>query len=568
MPVTLVQITAFDPVADAAVTVRVCNADDHRVTALNGQRWWPVLARAPRRRLDLFDGDFSGQIAVGIGDLDIATRADVPVLANAPRYSWGERAVTIWRGPLGGAWSDYVQVFTGLTRPARGGNGRLTIGLRPDDRWRDKPLLPTYAGTGGIEGPAALKGRPKPLAFGAPQHVPGVQIDPALNIWQLHAFAIQGVPVVFDRLARYSGGAYAGDSADYAALAAADIPNGAWRSCLALGLVRFGAPPAVPSFHVEGDNVGGWHRRPGAVIGRIAEIAGATTGQIDASSLTALDAWAATLPAGGNLSLWLGEQNSAGQIIQTIAASCNAAAGVGFDGRLFVARAGIGAPSLTLAADGSRAPAVADVRLLETSAPFWRAAMTAEITNRVHGESDYGQIGSADQLAYADGTAVETLKPAQAGADVTATALGDDAILVGDAAPIALGALIAAATSSPTVTGFSPVSATGPSGFIQIRLAAGQSVGVTGFTRANLTSGTGAVQMLIQARPGTSGSFSTIASDTSPTEPSPVQLEASPSGTLTNSGSEALVYQVSADVSFTGGAGGTVDSAVSYIQVG
>ena len=104
MAVTLVQITAYDPVAAAAVTVRACNADDPRVTSLNGLRWWPVLARAPQRRLDLFDGDFSGQIGVGIGDLEISTKAH----PDAPRYSWGERAVTIWRGPLGGAKLDHT----------------------------------------------------------------------------------------------------------------------------------------------------------------------------------------------------------------------------------------------------------------------------------------------------------------------------------------------------------------------------------------------------------------------------------------------------------------------------
>ncbi|OYZ15644.1 MAG: hypothetical protein B7Y35_06130 [Sphingomonadales bacterium 28-64-96] len=415
MAVTLVQITAWDPVASAAVVVRACNVDDHRVTRLNGQRWWPVLARAPQRLLDLFDGDFSGQIGIGIGDLEISTAAH----PNAARYSWGERAVTVWRGPLGGAWGDYSQVFTGLTRPASGSNGRLRIGLRPDDRWLDKPLLATYAGTGDAEGPAALKGLPKPLAFGAPQFVPGVLINSALNIWQLHgAGGVQAVPQVLDRLARFGGGAFAGNDANYAALAAATIPAGSLRTCLALGLVRFGAPPAVPSFWVEGDNgsAAGWVRRPGAIIKRIAEIAGATAGQINSTSLGALDTWAATLPGGGNLSLYLGEQTSARDIIQQIASSCNAAAGVGFDGRLFVARAGIGSPAFTLAADGSRTPAVADVQLLETSAPFWRHAIAAEPTWRVHSEGEYGVIGVADQITYPDGTTVSALQPDVAGA--------------------------------------------------------------------------------------------------------------------------------------------------------
>jgi hypothetical protein len=426
MAVTLIEISAWDPVAGAAVVLRACNVDDHRVTSLNGQRWWPVLARAPQRRLDLFDGDFSGQIGIGIGDLEITTTRSASILSNAPRYSWGERAVTVWQGPLGGSWGEYVQVFAGLTRPASGSNGRLRIGLRPDDRWLDKPLLAIYAGTGNAEGLAALKGAPKPLAFGAPQFVPGVLINSALNIWQLHggAGSVQAVPQVLDRLARFGGGAFTGNDASYAALAGATIAAGSLRTCLALGLVRFGAPAAVPSFWVEGDNssAAGWVRRPGAIIKRIAEIAGATAGQINSTSLGALDTWAATLPGGGNLSLYLGEQTTARDIIQQIAASCNAAAGVGFDGKLFVARAGIGSPAFTLAADGSRTPAVADVQLLETSAPFWRQAIAAEPTWRVHSEGEYGVIGVADQISYPDGTLVSGLQPAQAGATVGAVA--------------------------------------------------------------------------------------------------------------------------------------------------
>jgi hypothetical protein len=247
---TLVEISVYDPVGAATVTFRATNKDDHRVTSLNGVRWWPVLARAPARRLDAFDGDFSGQISAGIGELEISTKAH----PDAPRYSWGERAITIRRGPVGGAWGEYVTVFTGLTRPARGSNGRLIIGLRPDDRWLDRPLLPTYAGTGSAEGPVELKGQAKPLALGAPRFVPGVQINSPLNIWQISAFPIRAVPTALDRLARFGAPAYTGDDATYAALAGATIVAGSWRTCLALGLVRFGAPPALPSFLVEGDD--------------------------------------------------------------------------------------------------------------------------------------------------------------------------------------------------------------------------------------------------------------------------------------------------------------------------
>ncbi|WP_310496492.1 hypothetical protein [Sandarakinorhabdus sp.] len=403
MPV-VVLMQPWDPVAAAAVNVRVTNVDDPRVTTLDGLRWWPVLARSAARSLDLFDGDFSGRISASIGDLEIGLAAH----PDAPRYSWGERPVTIWRGDAGAPWASWVQVFKGLTRPVRASRGRMQIPLRADDRWYDKPLLPVYAGTGGLEGPAELKGVPKPLAIGRPQFVPPVLINRVLDIYQLSAFAIQAVPALLDRLSRFSGPAYAGDHADYAALAAASITRGQWRSCLAQGLVRFGAPPVLPSAIVEGDSGSalGWVRRPGAVIRRLAILAGADDAtQIDAVSLAALDTWAATLPGGGNISRYFAQQATVGAVIQEIAASCNAAAGIGHDGKLFVARVGIGSPSVTLAANGTRTPAVASTELLEASSPFWRLALEAEITERVHGAGEFGLI-DADQVAFPDGTPV------------------------------------------------------------------------------------------------------------------------------------------------------------------
>lgn len=386
--VILAEFTPYDPVAAAAVTVRACSVDDARVTSLNGVAWWPAISAAPRRTLDLFDGEFGGKISAGIGDIEIALAA----FPNAARYAWGERPVKLWRGVLGAAWGGYTLIFEGLTRPPRASNGRMRIGLRVDDRWLDKPLLSTYAGTGSAEGPADLKGQPKPLALGAPQFVEGVIINRALNIVQLHgAGAINGITAAFDRLARF--GASAGNDASYAAIAAASVAPGTWRSCTALGLVRFGAPPAgVAAFHVEGDSGSalGWVRTPGQVIRRIALIAGATAGQIDATSLAALDS---ACPY--NISVYLRDQTTAREIIQSIAASCNAAAGVSWLGKLFVVRATIGSPAITLAIDGSSLPPVAATEMLEASAPFWRTALEGERTERVHSAGEYGVAAAA-----------------------------------------------------------------------------------------------------------------------------------------------------------------------------
>lgn len=387
--VILAEFSPYDPVAAVAVTVRACSIDDARVTSLNGVAWLPAISGSPSRTLDLFDGEFGGKISAGIGDIELALAA----YPNAARYAWGERPVSLWRGKLGDAWSSYTQIFAGLTRPPRASNGRMRIGLRVDDRWLDKPLLSTFAGTGLAEGTADLTGVPKPLALGAPQFIEGVIVNRTLNIFQLHGYgAMNGVTAALDRLSRY--GAAAGNDASYAALAAATIAPGAWRTCLALGLVRFGAPPGgVLTFLAQGDSGSalGWVRTPGQVIRRIALIAGATPAQIDTASLAALDA---AVPY--NISLYLREQTTARDVIQSIAASCNAAAGVSWLGKLFVVRAIIGTPALVLAANGSALPPVASVEMLETAAPFWRIGLEAARTERVHSGGEYGVIDYSD----------------------------------------------------------------------------------------------------------------------------------------------------------------------------
>ena len=99
-----------------------------------------------------------------------------------------------------------------------------SIDFAVDDRWLDKPLLTTFAGTTGAEGPAALKGQVKPLALGAPRYVSGTLIDSINSVFQVSGYgAVNGFEAALEKLARYN--APTGDFASYAALVAATIPR-------------------------------------------------------------------------------------------------------------------------------------------------------------------------------------------------------------------------------------------------------------------------------------------------------------------------------------------------------
>jgi hypothetical protein len=373
----LVQIDGYDPVAAAAVTLRCSSLDDDRVCHLNSLVWWPSISKLPPLRYDLFDGSFSGAITSPESSFELG----VEPWPNFARYILADARIQIWTGEPGDAWGSYTQRLDGRVKaqPAIAA-GVATFNFAVDDRWLDTPLLAPYAGTTGIEGEAAQKGMAKPLCIGAPRYVPGQIIDSVNTVVQVSAYGlIEDVEYALERLARF--GASTGDYANYAALVAATIPAGSWATSKAYGLVRHGAPPnGKLSYLVKGDKAGpgGWVRLPGAVINRIALLSGGA-GKIDAASLTALDAarpW--------NISVYVSAQTTARELIQKIAASVNAVAGVDWLGKLFVVPVGFTTPSATLDATGAALPPVFDVKQLEIDAPFWKLAIGAAPTWAVH----------------------------------------------------------------------------------------------------------------------------------------------------------------------------------------
>jgi hypothetical protein len=381
----LAQIDGYDPVAAASVSVQASSVDDDRVCHLNGQTWWPGLAKPPALRYDLIDGGFSGRIDTPSSSIELA----VELWPNLPRYALGDARVRVWTGEPSDAWGSWTLRFDGrATGQPTVGDGMAALEIAVDDRWLDSPLLATYAGTGGAEGEAAQKGRPKPLAIGAPRYCPGNLIDTANLVFDLSAYGlIEDVEAALEGLASF--GASVGDYASQAALVAATIPAGRWATSKAAGKVRHGAPAAQGRrfvYHVKGDKAGpdGWVRRPGSVIKRLALLAGGS-GRTHDASLAALDT---ARPY--NVSWHIRDQVTAREAIQRIAASVNAVAGVNWLGQLFVAPIPdlSGSATITLDSSGTRLPAVAKVDQIAMDPPFWRISIEAERTEDVHALSE------------------------------------------------------------------------------------------------------------------------------------------------------------------------------------
>ncbi|MDQ4421475.1 hypothetical protein OOT33_13690 [Sphingobium sp. DEHP117] len=382
----LIELTPLDPVAGTRTTLRLSSAQDRTIADLNGVRWWPGIIRKPSLSMSLFDGDFSSSIDVGQASLELSLTALEKLNSNARRFVWAGASITIYAGTSGQAW-PWTTVFAGKVKTFRAAASRLSVVATVDDEpFSVQVPSATYAGTGGLEGGADIKGKPKPWAFGAPKNVEPVLIDSLNSVFQVSAYGsgIKAVTALYERGAPFS--ASFGNYADYAALVAANIPAGRWATCLASGLIRLGAPPyGLITADIEGDYNGSvWTRLPGAILQRIATALSISSGVIDSTSLGAIDTYAATLPAGGNISLYLTEQLTFLDLAQKLALTFNAQAGISWTGKLFMTRAAIGSPVATLDSQQKRLPRVTDCIEADVSPPYTKIQMGAQKCWRVH----------------------------------------------------------------------------------------------------------------------------------------------------------------------------------------
>lgn len=388
----IVQIDGYDPVTASPVVLRAASHDDERICHIDGGTWWPAIAQLPTLSQSNFDGSFGGQISAPSSSMRLQAEP-WPLLG---RYALADARIRIWAGTLASPWASWEQRCDGrLTAQPAIADGTAQIAFAVDDRWLDTPLLTSYAGTGGAEGPEALKGSVKPLMLGFPRYATGELIDSVNTVIQLSAYGpIEDVDAALDGLARFA--APIGNYASYDALIAASIPAGAWATAKAVGMTRHGAPPFEQiTYMVSGDKAGpdGWARRPGDLIRRIAQLTG-TVGRVYDDSLDALNTarpW--------NLSIAVTDQTTARDLIQRIAASVNAVAGVNWLGQLYAVPVEIGAATLTLSADGSTLPPIQSIEQMDASAPWWRLSIEAERSWTVHAQE-----------------AVQFLEPAEPGA--------------------------------------------------------------------------------------------------------------------------------------------------------
>lgn len=383
------ELQPFDPVAGARVTVRVCSAELPWVTGLNDQTWWAAMTQPPAIGIRLFKGDFDGQILANGGQLSLSLQTLVKANANSRRFVWAGAPVKLYAGDEGQAW-PWPQIMDATALLQSRDGPKLGLSLRVNTTaFEGDALTLKYAGTGGVEGAADLKDRPKPFLLGRCFNVEPVLIDAVYNVYQLNGYGpISAIPKLYER-----GSEFLSADADYptyAALIAATIPNGEWATCLELGLFRLAAPAyGVITADVDGDSFGAtWRSKTGEICQRILSNAGVSTGLIDTDSFDALDDDLATLPSQGMIGVYITNQNDCLSLISSLCAPCNAQVGVSLLGKLFVTRIAIGTPTITLDVQKRQLPNVASSQEGTVTEPYSYLEFGYARSWRVHNEDE------------------------------------------------------------------------------------------------------------------------------------------------------------------------------------
>ena len=245
-------------------------------------------------------GTTTGASTVGYGAMELVNvDGGLDHLLN---YSFSGRGIEIKIGTVTPASPVpvWVTVIKGVMEQALFSWGRVTLNVRDRQQDLGKPLqAATYSGANalpaGIEGVATdLKGKRKPLLYGACRGVSPPCVNTSKLIYQVSANALQAMNAVYDRGVPLAAGAAYTSQADMEATAPA---AGQYRAWLAGGCIRLGSTPAGTITADATQGASASDRTCAQIMRAILLQAGIPAGDISAADVAALDA-ACSYPLG------------------------------------------------------------------------------------------------------------------------------------------------------------------------------------------------------------------------------------------------------------------------------
>jgi hypothetical protein len=281
-PITLLTLNPRNMITGALVTVRLAGGGSAGYKQFGSTDWKAGLGGAPAivQRLG-FDGNGFSEGASTIALSLAYLAASLEHAKTMKGYYWPDAPFTLHSGPDGGADGDMMLRLTGRVTDTTGVGADLNIGLADLNVDYAKPVIKaTFAGTGGIEGDAEMKGKPKKRAWGA---LFNVSADSLLKAQNIHVVSDPAHPILaFDQIYDRGNGAsslalvpWAGSiDATLNALIASVAPAGG--AAIAPSIASFKwwhGNPGKLTCDIRGTIGGGYGDRPVDVAARVLETA-------------------------------------------------------------------------------------------------------------------------------------------------------------------------------------------------------------------------------------------------------------------------------------------------------
>ncbi|UYY77489.1 hypothetical protein [Sphingomonas sp. R1] len=376
---------------------------------INGHEWLPLIIKKTATSGSWSDNGVFQQGSINYSGLSFRmSEAYGNNVWSSYEWTGGLARIFIQTGDNENDFASYEQVFEGSVSSLDRQGTEATVALLGPDALLDRDLLTLeYAGTGSAEGPASLKGKLKPYAFGNCQNVEPVLIDPARWIYQVHGYgAVQGI-TPYEYAQALDPAKNKGDASDYPTLANLSLAPGEWATCAAQGMFRFGG---APSKKVTAD----------------VSVGGMSAGTIISSLLTQAGIPGAKIAIGllpQNWSFYAKDQVSIGEVARL--AAFHTGNVLFADGTGTWQTMDFNAPQtpIPLSVDRGSKPKVKSYRELNAAAPVWKVRVGHSKCWSVHSSSDVSPslaVNSDDVQAAL--TAAQNAKDAAAVAQSDATA--------------------------------------------------------------------------------------------------------------------------------------------------
>lgn len=280
----------YDPGTPGVVS-RYVSSWEYTTAATDTPASWPFESRLIRPlnvQHQLFSGaTISGEAVPAFGNIEIANGDGL--FDDWYDFHWFGRDLRLYVGLPTYQFKDFALVMKGTSDGLGANLSTVEIRYRDLRRKLQRPVQTNvYAGTGGLEGGDALKGKTKPKFWGQVRQLEPVPVDPASLIYQLNDGAMQAVDAVRDQ------GAALAFNADVADITTATPTGGQYATSLATGYIKLGASPAgTVTVDARGDKAGalGYRNTLAGIIRKMATESSALSdpGDLETGSFADLD---------------------------------------------------------------------------------------------------------------------------------------------------------------------------------------------------------------------------------------------------------------------------------------